>query len=313
MAVLIRVGILLLLLLLSGCQGTSWGEQFAQWVGYAPPPPPAVIPPTPRPLPPVVALPTPLPPSQTPAVALPSPRPPLAQTFTDLDTVPLARQAIEDLAALGVWEGIPGPRFEPGLSVRRREFARWLLLANNALSVNTPTRLIRLSSAPARPLFLDVAEDDPDFTVIQALGSLGIIRGDHRQEFRPNSLLTRADLITMKVPLDLPPGGLSGSLEELRQAWGFSDSEQIPNYAWPALIADRQLGEESNILRVFGVIRTFNPQNPVSRAEVALALWRFHHPLRTPEQILATPTPSPTPTPTPTEPTSAPTGRFVQP
>jgi len=339
MAVLIRIGILIIVVLLSGCQGTSWGERFAQQVGYGTPlPVPTPVPTMVMPVsPPQPLAPTPLPP----ALATPMPRDPDTPSatqafpeFTDLDTAPFAREAITDLAKLGVWQGIPGPRFEPGLSVRRREFARWLVLANNALSANTPTRLIRLSGSLQRPLFLDVPEDDPDFEVIQTLGSLGIIRGDHRQEFRPNSLLTRADLIAMKVPLDLPPGGLSGSLGELQQAWGFSDSEQIPSYAWPALIGDRQLGEESNVLRVFGVIRTFNAQNPVSRAEVALALSRFHNPLRTPDQVLSTPTPAPSPIPIPTpttdlsplptfspspSPTSSPSlpsppaGRFVQP
>ncbi len=341
MAGVIRIGIGIVgvigVILLGGCQGTSWGERFAQQVGYGTPlPVPTPVPTMVMPVSPSQPLaPTPLPP------ALTTPGDPdttstahVFPEFTDLDTAPFAREAIADLANLGVWQGIPGPRFEPGLSVRRREFARWLVLANNALSGDTPTRLIRLSGSLQRPLFLDVPEDDPDFEVIQTLGSLGIIRGDHRQEFRPNSLLTRADLIAMKVPLDLPPGGLSGSLGELQQAWGFSDSEQIPSYAWPALIGDRQLGEESNVLRVFGVIRTFNAQNPVSRAEVALALSRFHNPLRTPAQVLSTPTPAPSPIPIPTpmtdlsplpifSPTPSPTpspslpsppaGRFVQP
>jgi len=309
MVVLIRIGILLMVLMLAGCQGTSWGERFAQQVGYGslPAPPPHQLP-IDRPQPilrpqisPIPSIPSPVPTDLVPTDMVGT----VASEFQDLDRVPFARQAIADLGALGVWQGIPGPAFEPELSVRRREFARWLVLANNALSRDTPTRLIRLSGAPQRPLFLDVPEDDQDFEVIQALGSLGIIRGDHRQEFRPNSLLTRADLIAMKVPLDLPPGGLSGSLDELQQAWGFNDSDQIPSYVWPALIGDRQLGEESTILRVFGVIRLFNAQNPVSRAEVALALSRFHHPLRTSEQVLATPQPTPSPLPTQT-PTSNP-------
>ncbi|GAB4212088.1 MAG: hypothetical protein OHK0012_05710 [Synechococcales cyanobacterium] len=311
-----RAGITVLLLfavLAAGCQGTSWGESFQKRVGYGlipTPVPTATVPgtvsgsPSPRPwgvLPPKIT-PTPSPGIlPTPSGTLPTPTadtgdPSSPPIFTDLASEPLAEPAIRDLAELGVWQGIPSGPFEPTRSVRRREFVRWLVLANNALSQTVPSRQIRLSPAPTRPLFLDVPEDDPDFVYIQALGQAGIIRGDHRQEFRPNSLLTRADLLALKTPLDLPPGGVAGSRSALEQAWGFNDIATIPEYVWPALIGDRQLGDESTVIRVFGVIRTFNAQNPVSRAEVALAISRFHHPLRTP----ATPTPSPSPTPIPT-------------
>nr|WP_279611351.1 S-layer homology domain-containing protein [Thermostichus vulcanus] len=294
-------GVLSLIGLLSACQGTEWGEQLGRVVQPAVP---AASPATSTPQ--LSSSPTPLPspglssPQPT-GVATVSPSPPLSPEssgrFVDLEAGSLVARSVNRLDQLGVFADLTGNEFQPQRSIRRGEFARWLVLANNAIHADEPSRQIRLGSASERPIFLDVPEEDPHFRYIQALGAAGLIDGDAHQEFRPNSLLSRAELIRMKAPLDLPPGQVKGSRQELEEGWGFTDVAQIPAEAVAPLVADRSLNNASTVLRTFGPIRTFNPFEPVSRGEAAIALSAFGE--RTAQDaVLQTPAPSlPDPTP----------------
>ncbi|MFQ3613460.1 MAG: S-layer homology domain-containing protein [Cyanobacteriota bacterium] len=303
-------GLVSLLLLVSACQGTEWGDRLGRVVQPVGSPtlspalstdvssPETAV--TPRPqLSPgssPTSIPTPVTPS-TPIVSS-SPLPSeISSRFVDLETGSLVARSVSRLEQLGVFADLTGSEFQPQRSIRRGEFARWLVLANNAIYADEPSRQIRLGSASERPIFLDVPEEDPHFRYIQALGSAGLIDGDANQEFRPNSLLSRAELIRMKAPLDLPPGQVKGSRQELEEGWGFTDVAQIPAEAVAPLVADRSLNNASTVLRTFGPIRTFNPFEPVSRGEAAIALSAFGE--RTAQDAVPqTPAPSlPDPTP----------------
>ncbi len=81
-----------------------------------------------------------------------------SQTFNDLNQAPPElRPAIEDLAALGILSlksqeansssnDANRNSFEPSKNVTRREYARWLVAANNAMYINNPAKQIRLAS-----------------------------------------------------------------------------------------------------------------------------------------------------------------------
>jgi hypothetical protein len=243
----------------------------------------------------------------------PQPLPATQTQFTDLGEVSeLARTAITHLEQLGVFDPIGASTFAPEQSIKRGTFARWLVLANNAIHQGEPSRQIRLAQQGERPIFLDVPEDHPDFIFIQALGSAGLVAGDENQEFRPDSLLSRAEMIRFKLPLDVPPGAIDGDLQDIQAQWGFIDANQIPDAARAAIATDRTLGDNSTILRTFGPIRTFNPYDPVTRAEAALGLSAFGE--RTAaavaSSLIATPPPpvpaSSSATPEPSLETSAP-------
>ncbi|MEN9221898.1 MAG: S-layer homology domain-containing protein [Thermostichus sp. BF3_bins_97] len=294
-------GVVSLLWLLSACQGTEWGDRLGRVVQpVVPAAPESSATPRPQPLP--DSSPTPIPSpglSSPPATAAPS-RPILPESsgrFGDLEAGSLVARSVNRLDQLGVFEDLTGSEFQPQRSIRRGEFARWLVLANNAIHADEPSRQIRLGSATERPIFLDVPEEDPHFRYIQALGAAGLIDGDANQEFRPNSLLSRAELIRMKVPLDLPPGQVKGSLQELEEGWGFTDAAQVPPEAIAPLVADRRLNNASTVLRTFGPIRTFNPFEPVSRGEAAIALSAFGE--RTAQEALQLPPAPAAPVPTP--------------
>jgi hypothetical protein len=213
------------------------------------------------------------------------------QTFNDLNKAPQEwRQHIEDLAALGVLSLEPKTtksnsvtttnQFEPGKIVTRREYARWLIAANNAMYANNPAKQIRLAPETTQPTFSDVSSKDPDFPAIQGLAEAGLIpsplSGDSVAVlFRPDAPLTREMLLLWKLPLDTRQGLPSATLDAVKQTWGFQDVARIDSKALRAVLADFQNGEQSNIRRVFGYTTLFQPKKPVTRAEAATALWYF--------------------------------------
>ncbi len=216
---------------------------------------------------------------------------PESQEFNDLNKAPQEwRQYIQDLAALGVLSLEPKTtksnsttttnQFEPSKIVTHREYARWLIAANNAMHISNPAKQIRLASETTQPAFSDVSAKDPDFPAIQGLAEAGLIpsplSGDSTVVlFRPDAPLTREQLLLWKLPLDTRQALPSANLDTVKQTWGFQDAARIDPKALRAVLADYQNGEQSNIRRVFGYTTLFQPKKPVTRAEAATALWYF--------------------------------------
>ncbi|BAZ85570.1 S-layer homology domain-containing protein [Dolichospermum compactum] len=205
-----------------------------------------------------------------------------AQEFTDIQKAPPEwRLHIQDLAALGVLSIEPKTNeFLPDKIITRREYARWLVAANNAMYANNPAKQIRLASSSTQPAFSDILTKDPDFPVIQGLAETGLIpsalSGDATAVlFRPDAPLTREQLILWKVPLDTRQALPAANLEAVKQTWGFQDAGGIEPKALKAVLADFQNAEQSNIRRVFGYTTLFQPKKPVTRAEASSALWYF--------------------------------------
>ncbi|MEH2136649.1 S-layer homology domain-containing protein [Nostoc sp.] len=214
-----------------------------------------------------------------------------SQEFNDLNKVPQEwRQHIQDLAKLGVLSIEPeatksnstttNNQFEPGKIVTHREYARWLIAANNALYTSNPAKQIRLASESIQPVFSDVTAKDPDFPAIQGLAEAGLIpsplSGDSTVVlFRPDAPLTREQLLLWKLPLDTRQALPSANLDTVKQTWGFQDAARIDPKALRAVLADYQNAEQSNIRRVFGYTTLFQPKKSVTRAEAATVLWYF--------------------------------------
>jgi hypothetical protein len=210
------------------------------------------------------------------------------QEFNDLNKAPQQlQQYIKDLTQLGVLPLQANPvksntdsnQFEPSKNITRREYARWLVAANNAMYTNNPAKQIRLASE-TQAAFSDVPKTHPDFGVIQGLAEAGLIpsslSGDSTEVlFRPDAPLTREQLILWKLPLDTRQALPTANLDAVKQTWGFQDAGKIEPKALRAVLADFQNGEQSNIRRVFGYTTLFQPKKPVTRAEGAAALWYF--------------------------------------
>jgi S-layer homology domain len=214
------------------------------------------------------------------------------QQYSDVNKAPQQLQRyIQDLAALGVLpvstnsstkanSNATTNLFEPAKAISRREYARWLVAANNAMYVNNPAKQIRLAAETTQNVFTDVPKSNPEFPVIQGLAEAGLIpsslSGDSTEVlFRPDAPLTREQLILWKLPLDTRQALPAANLEAVKQTWGFQDIGKIDSKALRAVLADFQNGEQSNIRRVFGYTTLFQPKKPVNRAEAAAALWYF--------------------------------------
>lgn len=205
-----------------------------------------------------------------------------SDNFSDLNAIaePL-RRYIQDLARLGVFNAARNSdRFVPDQPISRREYARWLVAANNSIYANTPGKQIRLGTKADQPAFQDVPASDPDFPAIQGLAQAGLIpsqlSGDSSAlQFRPNAPLTREELIWWKVPLDNRKALPAATIDSIKETWGFQDAVKINPKVIRAIYADFQNGEQSNIRRVFGYTTLFQPQKTVTRAEAAVTLWYF--------------------------------------
>lgn len=217
-----------------------------------------------------------------------------AQQFADIDQAPEElRPYIADLAQLGVLTpdsaqtspqtrtaGETAANFRPNDTITRRDYARWLVAANNEIYDNTPAKRIRLGIQTAQPAFQDVPRTDPDFGAIQGLAETGLIpsplSGDSTVvTFRPDAPLTREDLILWKMPIDLRQTLPNATVEAVQQTWGFQDAARIEPKALRAVLADFQNGDMANIRRAFGYTTLFQPKKTVTRAEAAAVLWYF--------------------------------------
>ena len=202
--------------------------------------------------------------------------------FSDLDQVSeKLRGYIEDLTALGILTSSSDKQqFQPNEIITRRDYARWLVAANNQMHTNRPSQQIRLASEKSQPAFQDVGKDDPDFTVIQGLAEAGLIPSTLTNDttavlFRPDAPLTRESLILWKVPLDNRQALPTASIEAVKETWGFQDTAKIDSKVLRSLFVDFQNGEQANVRRVFGYTTLFQPKKAVTRREAATALWYF--------------------------------------
>lgn len=202
----------------------------------------------------------------------------VSSTWSDREIPEPLRQYVADLMELGV---LTSADFVPDKTVRRREYVRWLVVANNRMYAHNPGKQIRPpTSKSAEPVFQDVPRTDPDFPLIQGLAEAGILpsklTGDETVVlFRPDTPLTRADMILWKVPLDIRRALPTATIDTVKETWGFQDAAKIEPKSLRAVLADFQNGQKANIRRSFGYTNLFQPTKTVSSVEAAATLWYF--------------------------------------
>jgi hypothetical protein len=217
------------------------------------------------------------------------PLPPVKQPVADntpdpaLEGVPAElRDYVADLTALAVLPtGTESPETVAfSETISRREYARWLFLANNTFYQDVANQRIRGGTISDQPAFQDIPVADPDFAAIQGLAKAGIIPSvlagnSTAVNFRPDAPLTREALILWKVPLDIHRALPATTPEAVAERWGFQDVNQVEPLALRAVAADFELGDFSNLRRAFGYTILLQPEQAVTRAEAAAVLWRF--------------------------------------
>lgn len=194
--------------------------------------------------------PTPTPEQPQPAPVEPTPEP--AQPIEPKPTISFsdiekswAKEAIEEMAALGVIQGYPDGTFRPNEAVKRKHIALML------------SRLLDLEPKRGASAFQDVPTTHPYYEVITKLQRAGVIDGSDGA-FNPEAPMTRAQLakvlvLAFDIPLD-----------------GTTTFQDVPSTHWStpyiATLADRGI--------VLGDNGRFKPNEPVTRAQFAAFLSR---------------------------------------
>jgi len=176
--------------------------------------------------------------------------------FSDLESVPWAKESIEALAAKGIVSGVGDGTFRPDNNVTRAEFIKMLIMAFDLVDEN------------AVSTFNDVKEGMWYYKPIASAEELGIVKGKGDGTFGINEHITREDMAVMVYRTSLILGmNLSTGSGEVP----FMDKEDIASYALEAVAAMHEKG----IIKGIGD-NMFAPKNNATRAEAAVLIYRLY-------------------------------------
>ena len=174
-------------------------------------------------------------------------------TFTDINNVPWAADAISALIKEGIISGYPDNTVKPEKTITREEFA--------SLLVRTFSFKSELTESP----FADVANDAWYASAIIVAHEKGIVSGVNESDFGIGSTITREDMCTMIYRAMLAS---RMATEDKYDSYQFADDGQISQYAKDAVAALYKSGIIS------GVSETeFAPKAEVNRAMAARVLY----------------------------------------
>lgn len=172
--------------------------------------------------------------------------------FSDLEGYSWAEEAILALYEAEIVNGVGDNSFQPAASIKRGDFILMLYRAYG-LTAETDGN------------FADVEEDMYYAEALAVAKALNIAQGDG-ENFYPESNITRQEAMTLiyrtLVVAEFDLESYAGDLES------FTDNESIADWALEAISA--LVGAEV----IFGSDNMINPLGNMSRAEMAVALYR---------------------------------------
>jgi len=176
--------------------------------------------------------------------------------FSDLESVPWAKESIEALAAKGIVNGPGDGTFRPDNKVTRAEFIKMLITAFDLVDKN------------AQSTFSDVKAGMWYYEAIASAERLGIVKGKGDGSFGVNEHISRQDMAVMVYRMSLILGmNLRAGSSEVQ----FADKSDISAYALEAVAAMH----ENGIIKGVGDNR-FAPKSNATRAEAAVIIYRLH-------------------------------------
>jgi len=175
--------------------------------------------------------------------------------FSDIGGVPWAKDAIENLAGMGIIKGKSGSLFMPNDTVTRAEFAVMLV------------RAFGLETAPVGSL-ADVKYDKWYYREVMIAENFGIVSGDGNNRFYPERPITREEIAVM-VFRALQASGRKYNAHDNSVLEKFIDKNNISPGAVPAmavLVGEGIMeGMQGNIL---------GPKYNATRAQAAVFIFR---------------------------------------
>jgi fibronectin type 3 domain-containing protein len=181
--------------------------------------------------------------------------PPLTE-FMDLQSHSWARDAIEELSAMGIVNGDGKGSYNPSGNVTRAEFIK--ILAATFYFPETP-----IGS------FKDVTPEDWYHRWIMTAYRNGIVEPDENGLFRPDEPITRQDIVYF-ASRAVKAAGFDLEQPPLYVLYKFRDYDQIAGYAQSAFAAMNYAGVINGIGE-----NKLGPINPATRAEAATMIHRL--------------------------------------
>lgn len=179
----------------------------------------------------------------------------VSKSFTDVPEKHWAHKYINTLSQQGKINGVGQNLFEPERNITRAEFVK--LIAAQFFADEEAS----LSS------FVDVKASDWYYSYVAKLEKYGVLMGDGKGSFNPNSYITRQDAVVMiKRAADSCGKNYSG----FGNSEGFSDNDKISFYAQNAV----KWACAANIINGMPD-GTFAPLNLLTRAETAKLIYNL--------------------------------------
>lgn len=176
--------------------------------------------------------------------------------FTDLDSVPWAKDAINSLADKGIIKGKQAGIFAPQDKITRAEIVKMLVEAMGVLSENEVC------------VFSDLKGHWAEKYVASAYGK-GYISGKSKNVFGANENITREDAAVILYRI-LNIEGKATKIEDLTVYESYADESEISEYAKSSI----------SMMSAYGLIsgyedKTVKPKGSLTRAEAAVLINRF--------------------------------------
>ncbi|OPX87644.1 MAG: Endo-1,4-beta-xylanase A precursor [Pelotomaculum sp. PtaB.Bin013] len=179
------------------------------------------------------------------------------KTFHDMGDFAWAKKPVEVLASKGIINGTSGTTFSPAEGMTRADY---LVLLVKTLDL----------TAKFNDNFDDVKQGDYFYEAVGTARKLGIAAGSGNNEFNPNKVISRKDMIAFtERALELVKKiSATGSCADPDK---FEDKSEISNHAVNSVAA---LAKEGLIT---GDELKINPSESVTRAEAAVFLYRIYN------------------------------------
>lgn len=175
--------------------------------------------------------------------------------FSDLKSVSWAKDAVENLAGLGIIQGVGGTRFNPNGTITKAEFT--------AIAV----RAFNLDTSIVGSL-ADVKSNKWYYRDIMVAENLGIISGDSKNKFYPDAAIKREEIAVI----------LFKALEASGKDFALHDNSVLEKFADKNRISADAVASVASLVGE-GIIEgisdtTIGPKNTATRAQAAVFMYR---------------------------------------